>query len=311
MERLVTVFGGGGFLGRYVVQALFKSGARVRLAERDPSNAWFLKPLGALGQSQFAVADVTDAESARRAAHGSTAVINLVGILAGDFDKVHVQGARNVAAAAAATGASALVQVSAIGADAASTSAYGRSKAEGEAAARAAFAGVTIIRPSVVFGAEDQFVNRFAGLAQRLPVVPVIRGSVKLQPVWVADVARAIADAALDPATHGGKLYELGGPEVLTMEALNRWIGEATGRKRPIVAVPDEVAGAMARFGGWLPGAPITADQWEMLQRDNVAGAGTAGFEAFGISPSPLAAVAPAWLVRYRKHGRFSTTKNA
>jgi len=310
-DQVVTLFGGGGFLGRYVAQALMKSGARVRIAERDPSDAWFLKPLGALGQSQFVSADILRPDSARRAAQGSTAVVNLVGILKGDFEKVHVEGARNVAMAAADVGAEAFVQISAIGADRASPAAYGRSKAEGEAAVREAFPGATVIRPSVLFGAEDQFVNRFAGLASMLPVVPVVRPGVKLQPAWVSDVAQAVAAAALDPRSHGGRTYELGGPEVVTMEALNRWIGEATGRTKPIWPVPDEAAALMAKAVGWLPGAPITADQWAMLGRDNVVANDAAGFEAFGITPAPLAAVAPAWLVRYRRHGRFSTTKSA
>lgn len=309
MDQLVTLFGGGGFLGRYVAQALMKGGARVRIAERDPSNAWFLKPLGALGQTQFVVADVTDAASARRAAQGSTAVINLVGLLKGDFERVHVAGARNAAAAAADAGASSFVQISAIGADLASPSAYGRSKAAGEAAAREVFPTATIVRPSILFGSEDNFVNRFAGLARLLPFMPVIRPSVKLQPAWVADVARAVAAAALHPATHGGQTYELGGPEVMTMAALNRWIAEATGRSRHIVEVPDSAAGLMASLAGWLPGAPITSDQLRMLGRDNVASGD--GFAAFGIAPAPLAAVAPAWLVQYRRSGRFGTAKSA
>lgn len=311
MERLVTLFGGGGFLGRYVAQALLKSGARVRIAERDPSNAWFLKPLGGLGQTQFVAADVTDAASARRAAAESSAVVNLIGILKGRFHDVHVNGARNAAAAAAAAGAEAFVQISAIGADPASASGYGRSKAQGEAAAREAFPGATIVRPSVLFGAEDQFVNRFAGMAQLLPVLPVIRGEGKLQPAWVVDVARAIAAAALDPGSHAGRTYELGGPEVISMAALNRWIAEATGRTPPLIEVPDQIAALLARLTGWLPGAPITEDQWRMLQTDNVVAEGAAGFADFGIAPSPLAAVAPAWLVRYRRHGRFGMARPA
>jgi uncharacterized protein YbjT (DUF2867 family) len=310
MDQLVTLFGGGGFLGRYVAQVLMRSGARIRVASRDPSDAWFLKPLGALGQTQFVVADVTDAASARRAAKGSAAVINLVGILNGDFERVHVTGARNAATAAAAAGASAYLQISAIGADLASPSAYGRSKAAGEAAAREAFPNATIIRPSVLFGAEDNFLNRFAGLARMLPVLPVIRGNTKLQPAWVGDVARAVAAAALDPATYGGQTYELGGPEVLTMAQLNRWVAEATGRSRPIVDVPDGAAGLLASLTGWLPGAPITTDQLQMLGRDNVANG--EGFGAFGITPAPMAALAPTWLVQYRRSGRFgSVAKSA
>ena len=312
MDRLVTLFGGGGFLGRYVTQELLNAGARVRIAQRDPRDAWFLKPLGGLGQTQFVAADVTRAESAKLAAQGSDAVINLVGILKGDFQRVHVEGARNVAEAARAAGAEALVQLSAIGADTQASSAYGRTKGEGEDTARQAFPAATILRPSVLFGTEDRFVNRFARMIQLLPMVPVIRPSVRLQPAWVSDVARAVAAAALDPKAHGGRVYELGGPQILTMEELNRWIAAETGRQdRTFIPVPDAAAEFMARLGGWLPGAPITWDQWLMLQRDNVVSPGAAGFDAFGISPAPLAAVAPPWLVQYRRHGRFDATRRS
>jgi NADH dehydrogenase len=305
MDDLVVLFGGGGFLGRYVAQELLRMGARVRVAERDPTDAYFLKPLGGLGQSQSVAADVTKPESVRRVVQGATAVINLVGILKGRFDDIHVAGARNVAEAAAAAGAKALVQISAIGADPSAPSGYGRSKGQGEAAVRAAFPGATIIRPSIVFGPEDDFVNRFAQLISRVPVLPVIRGGVKFQPAWVVDVARAVAKAALDPATFGGKTFELGGPQTLTMAELNAWIAQAIGCKPAMAALPDSLGSLMARFG-FLPGAPITRDQWLMLQYDNVVAPGAAGFDAFGIDPAPLAAVAPKWLVRYRKHGRFS-----
>ncbi len=309
MDRLVTVFGGGGFLGRYVAQELLKAGVRVRVAGRDPSHAYFLKPLGGLGQSQFVAADVTKSASVRRAIEGADAVINLVGILKGDFEKYHVAGARIVAEAAASLQVGALVQISAIGADAASESAYGRSKGLGEEAVRAAYPGATIIRPSILFGAEDNFVNRFAGMIGALPFVPVIRGGVKLQPAWVADVARAIAVAALDPERFGGKTFELGGPEALTMAGLNRWIAGAIGVDKFLPEIPDPVAALMAKATGWLPGAPMTWDQWLMLQHDNVVSPDAAGFEAFGIAPKPLAAVAPAWLVRYRREGRFGLDK--
>lgn len=305
MVALVTLFGGGGFLGRYVAQEVMKTGARVRIAERDPSNAHFLKPLGGLGQTQFVSASITDPASTRRAVEGADAVINLVGILSGNFQKLHVDGARNAAEAAKAAGAKAFVQVSAIGADPASPSAYGRSKGEGEAAVREAFPTATIIRPSIIVGPEDSFVNRFARMAA-LPVLPVIRGAALFQPAWVADVARAIALAALEPGTHAAKTYELGGPRTISMAALNAWIADAVGRKPLLLPVPDGVAAAMATLGGWLPGAPITSDQWAMLQRDNVVTPGAEGFSAFGIDPKPIEAVAPTWLVRYRRHGRFS-----
>ncbi|MFD2501231.1 NAD-dependent epimerase/dehydratase family protein [Rhizorhabdus histidinilytica] len=198
MSRLVTLFGGGGFLGRYVAQELLKAGARVRVAERDPSDAWFLKPLGSLGQTQFVPASVTKPATVAAAVAGADSVINLVGILKGDFDSVHRKGLP-MSPPRRRRRRRSLVHVSAIGADPESPSAYGRSKGQGEAAVRTAFPDATIIRPSIVFGAEDGFLNRFAAM-QSAPFVPVLRGAVKFQPVWVADVARAIAAAALDPA---------------------------------------------------------------------------------------------------------------
>ena len=306
-ESLVTVFGGGGFIGRYVIQHLVKSGWRIRIAERDPGRAYFLQPLGWVGQFQFVPADIRKRESVERAVTGASAVVNLVGILKGDFQGFHVDGARNIAEAAAAAGARALVHVSAIGASTDSDSRYGRSKGEGEAAVRSAFPDATIMRPSVVFGPEDNFTNRFASLARRLPVLPVIGGSARFQPVYVADLARAIATAVLQPEEHGGKTYELAGPHVMTMAELNRMICEITGRGgKMMVPVPDGIAGMMAALTGWLPGAPITSDQWKMLQRPNVASGELPGFEAFGIRPEPLGALAETWLQSYRKGGRFA-----
>ncbi len=305
MARLVTLFGGGGFLGRYVAQALLKAGARVRVAARDPREAWFLKPLGGLGQTQFVAADIAAPASVARAVDGADAVINLVGLLKGNFERAHVVGAGNVAQAALASGADALVQVSAIGADPASPSRYGASKGRGEQAVRAAFPDATIVRPSILFGPEDDFINRFARMAQVLPAMPVVRAETKFQPAFVGDVARAIAAAATRPTAFRGQVYELGGPQVLTMAELVRWIGAAIGREREVIALPDAIGATMARLG-FLPGAPLTWDQWQMLQRDNVAAPGAAGFAAFGIEPTPLAAVAPGWLVQYRRHGRFN-----
>ena len=306
-DRLVTLFGGGGFIGRYVAQALFKAGARVRIAEREPRRAFFLRPLTGLGMIQFVRADITRPAEVAAAVGGADAVINLVGILKGNFQAVHVDGARNVAEAATAAGAKSLVHVSAIGADPDSPSYYGRTKGEGELAVRAAFPGVTILRPSIVFGPEDQFVNRFAGLARLLPFIPVIRGGWKLQPVYAADLGKAVALAALDPARHAGRIYELGGPQVITMREVNAWICQATGRgSKPVVPIPDPIARLLARLFGWAPGAPITWDQWLMLQKDNVASGQYPGFDAFGIPPAPLAAVAEGWLPIYRRHGRWA-----
>jgi len=301
--QLITVLGGGGFVGRYAVQRLLARGARVRIAQRNPRAATFLKPLGGLGQTQFVAADVRDAASVARAVAGSDAVINLVGAF-GDMQAVQADGAGHVAAAAAAAGVGTLVHVSAIGADQGSLSAYGRSKGDGEAAVRAAFPGAAILRPSIVFGREDQFINRFAAMMRMSPVIPVIAPATKFQPVYVGDVADAVV-AALAPAA-AGQLYELGGPEVLTMAALLRWIANATGRSPLFVDVPDFVASGLASGLGWAPGAPITKDQWLMLQQDNVAAVDTAGLAQLGIVPTSLAAVADGWLVQYRRFGRFA-----
>lgn len=307
-DKVVTVFGGSGFIGRYVVRDLLARGARVRIAGRNPGEGWFLKTQGGLGQTQFVAADIRKPASVARALAGSDAAVNLVGILTGDFTAFHVDGARNVAEGAAAAGCGSLVHMSALGADAASASRYGQSKGDGEAAVCAAFPAATILRPSVVFGREDGFVNRFAGVIAMLPIVPVIRGATRFQPVYVGDVAAAVCAALADPSAHGGRTYELGGPEVISMAALNRWIAAETGQKRPFVAMPDAVAAAMASLTGWLPGAPMTRDQWLMLQSDNVV-TGDDGLAALGVAPTPLAAVTDGWLVRYRRHGRFAESK--
>ncbi|WP_242186162.1 complex I NDUFA9 subunit family protein [Sphingomonas sp. CARO-RG-8B-R24-01] len=304
-NKLVTLIGGGGFLGRYVAQALLERGARVRIAQRDPRQAFFLKTQGGLGQTQFVAVDITKPESIAHAVAGADAVVNLVGILSGDFQKIQVDGARIVAEAAARAGVATLVHMSAIGADSASDSAYGRSKGEGEAAVRAAFPTATILRPSIVFGREDQFLNRFAGMISSAPVVPVLRTGTRFQPVYVGDVAQAVVKALDEPALAAGKTFELGGPDTITMGALIRWIAKTTGHKRPIVELPDSIGAAIAGLG-FLPGAPITKDQWKMLANDNVVAAGANGLDTLGITPTPLDAVAPVWLVRYRKGGRFS-----
>lgn len=303
-DRLVTLIGGGGFLGRYVAQELYRAGARVRVAQKRPRDAWFLKPLGGLGQTQFAAADVTEPDTVARAIEGSDLVVNLAGTFGSAMQAVHVAGARNVAEAARQAGATALVHISALGADPDSPSAYGRSKAQGEQAVREAFPNATILRPSILFGREDAFVNRFAGLIARAPLVPVLRAEARFQPAYVADVAEAVAKALADPAAHGGRTYELGGPDVVTMGELHRWIAETIGRDAHFVELPDAL-GSLIAMCGVLPGAPITRDQWRMLQRDNVVSPVAEGFARFGVTPTPLAAVAPAWLVRFRRHGRF------
>lgn len=305
-DKLFTLFGGGGFLGTYVAQRLLNAGARIRIAGRNIGNARHIKPLGNLGQTQFAVADIRKPETVARAVRGADGVINFVGILDGDFAAFHVEGARNVAKAAAEAGCDALVQVSAIGADPQSKSRYGRSKADGEAAVREAFPGAAIVRPSVVFGPEDQFVNRFAGMIATLPVVPILGGDAKFQPVYVDDVARAIVACLAEPTAHAGATYELGGPEIISMRELNHRIAREAGQDPAFIDVPDSVGGAIASLTGWLPGAPITRDQWIMLQTDNVVANGAKTLADLGIEPTPMSAVLTRWMDRYRPHGRFS-----
>ncbi|WP_312487633.1 complex I NDUFA9 subunit family protein [Sphingomonas sp.] len=299
-NKLVTLIGGGGFLGRYVARELMRDGTRVRVAQRDPRQAYFLRTQGGLGQTQFVAADITRPDTVARAVEGADAVVNLVGVMGGKMQAVHVEGARTVAEAARAAGVAALAHVSAIGADANGQAAYARSKGAGEAAVRQAFPNATILRPSIVFGREDQFVNRFAGMVSA-PVVPILRAGVKFQPVFAGDVGEAIAAALRDPEAHGGRTYELGGPDVISMGELVRWIAKTLGRTPHFLELPDTAGALLAR----VPGSPITRDQWLMLQQDNVVAAGAPGLAELGVTPEPLAAVAPDYLVRFRKAGRF------
>lgn len=302
-NRIVTVFGGGGFIGRYVCEELFGREVRVRVACRNPRSAYFIQPLATVGQWGAVRANVGDAESVQRAVKDSFAVINLVGILRGAFHETHVTGAKNVAEAARDAGAEALVHVSAIGADPKSQSAYGRTKGEGEIAVKAAFPNATIVRPSIVFGPEDDLTNRLAALS-RLPLLPVVAAERRFQPVFVEDLAKAIALAALDPRTHGGKTYEIGGPQVMTMEDIYAVCARSAGREPELLELPN-FASAFLSWFGFLPGAPLTRDQWKMLQTDNLPSRRSKGLEAVGIEPTALEAVAPQWLSRFRQGGRW------
>lgn len=300
-NKLIVLVGGGGFLGRYAAQALMRAGARVRIAQRDPRDAWFLKTQGGLGQTQFVACDLARPETVARALSGADAVVNLVGTFATvRMQSLHVDGP---AALARAAGTLPFVHISAIGANPQSDAVYGRTKGLGEAAVRSVHPQATILRPSVVFGREDQFTNRFAALIAKLPVVPVLRPGARFQPVFVGDVADAIAAALVAPEAHGGRTYELGGPDTLTMAELFGWLARTIGRPERFAQLPD-AAGAILSQLGFLPGAPITRDQWKMLQADNVAAHD--GLAALGIAATPLVAVAPQWLVRYRRQGRFA-----
>lgn len=306
-EELVTVFGGGGFIGRYVCESLLKRGVRIRIAQRNPRQAYIIQPLAQVGQVGYEQADITRPESVRRVVRGSSAVINLCGVFGAKMRSVHVEGARNVADASLEFGAAALVQVSAIGASLHAESAYGRTKAEGEDAVRAIFERASIVRPSLVFGREDDLTNRFAALAN-LPFLPVIAAKRNFQPVYVRDLAAAIAGAALHPELHGAQTYEIGGPQVMSMVELHRTVLAITGQNPDLMPMPDLFGNLLSRVG-WLPGAPLTRDQWMMLQRDYVASDQHPGLDAFGIKPTPLAAVGAEWLGRFRRGGKFSARR--
>jgi uncharacterized protein YbjT (DUF2867 family) len=306
---LVTVVGGSGFLGRYIVQRLAEAGLRVRVAVRHPETALFLKPLGGLGQIQLVHGDITSDAQMAAAFDGAAAGVNLVGILAESgkqrFDAVQAQGAGRAARAAAAAGVRHYVQISAIGADTASPVPYARSKAQGEAAVLAAIPTATILRPSLVVGPEDQFLNRFAAMARLSPVLPVIAGDSRFQPVFVMDVADAVV-AALDSPAAAGRTYELGGPDVLSFRAILAMINTETRQRRTLIEVPAGIAALMAKLGDVLPFMPMTSDQLAMLAKDNIVGAGMPGLADLGVLPTPLAAFVPAMLERYRPSGRFN-----
>jgi uncharacterized protein YbjT (DUF2867 family) len=305
--RLVaTVFGGSGFIGRYVVKRLAQRGFIVRVAVRDPEAALFLKTAGAVGQVVPLFASVENEPTVQRAVEGAALVVNLVGILAegrsGDFQRVHAEGAGRLARLAAAAGVERLAHLSAIGADKASPSRYGKSKAAGEEAVRAAFPGATILRPSIVFGPEDQFFNRFAALARLSPVMPVICGGTRMQPVFVGDVADAIM-AGLGRADAVGATYELGGPRVWTFRELLAYVLKETDRRAYMADVPIGLARLEAAVLELLPGKPLTRDQLLMLERDNVVAEGAAGLPALGIVPTPVELVVPLYIRRFRPGG--------
>jgi uncharacterized protein YbjT (DUF2867 family) len=313
-RTLVTVYGGSGFIGRHLVGAIAKTGARMRVAVRRPELAFHLQPLGGVGQINAVQANVRYPDSLLAAARGADAVVNLVGILFPSgrqtFKGVQDEGAAHVAEAAKAAGVSTLVHVSAIGANERSASAYARSKAEGEADVRKTFPGAVILRPSVVFGPEDDFFNRFAALARLLPALPLIGGGkTKFQPVFVGDVVNAIL-AGLTGKAEAGAPYELGGPEVLTMKQVMERVLAYSMRKRFLVPVPFWLAKLQASFLQLLPTPPLTVDQVRLLQSDNVVSeeAKRSGrtLEALGIEPVAIAAIVPDYLEQFRPRGQFS-----
>jgi uncharacterized protein YbjT (DUF2867 family) len=298
--RVATVVGGSGFLGRYVVKRLAAEGHVVRAAVRRPDEALFLKTMGRVGQVVPLYTDITNEALVSRAVEGADIVVNLVGVLSerrrGDFTRIQAEGAGRVARLAAAAGAQHMVHVSAIGANPDGPARYARTKAEGEAAVRAAFPTATILRPSIVFGAEDQFFNRFGALARMSPLMPVIAGATRFQPVYVGDVADAVMQVLRRPEA-AGAVYELGGPRIMSFREIISWILAQTRRHNRLVSVPH----ALARLLTAIPFSGLTADQLLMLSRDNVADPTCPGLTELGLLPTPIELVVPQYLERYRK----------
>lgn len=305
----VTVFGGSGFLGRHLVPRLARAGWQIRVAVRRPDQALYLKPAGDVGQITPFSANIRERASVEAAVDGADLVINLVGILYESgpqrFETVQAKGPGLIAEAAKAAGAQRLIHVSSIGAGPDAPSQYGRAKAAGESAARAAFPDVTIFRPSIMFGPEDGFFNRFAHMAMISPALPLIGGGrTKFQPVYVGDVAAAIM-AAIDQPESKGKTYELGGPRVATFKELLQMMLDEIGRDRWLVPIPFPIAILQGSVLQFLPVPPLTADQVRSLTVDNVVGANAPGLQSLGITPTPMEAILPTYLDRYRKRGYY------
>ena len=311
---LVTVFGGSGFVGTQAVRALARRGWRVRVAVRRPALAQDLRILGDVGQVQPVRCDITSPDDVSAALKGADAAVNLVGLLfetpGRGFKASHVEGARNIAEACVAANVRRLVQISAIGADAQSDAEYGRTKGEAEAEARRVKPDTVILRPSIVFGNGDGFLNRFASMATMSPALPLIGGGeTKFQPVWVGDVAEAIARSVVRTDA-AGRTFELGGPEVWSFKSILQYILRETGRSRLLAPLPffaAEAIGSLAEITAVLGIAPVlTRDQVVMLKSDNVVAPGAEGLSAFGIDPTGLEAIAPSYLWRYRRGGQFA-----
>lgn len=321
MSKLVTIYGGSGFVGRYVARRFAKLGWRVRVAVRRPNEAIFVRPYGVPGQVEPVLCNIRNEASVARAAIGADAVVNCVGTFAAggrnNFNAVHVEGAANIARAAAGAGVAALVHLSALGADAQSRSAYGRSKAAGEAAVAGAFPAAVILRPSVIFGTEDGFFNKFASLAQCAPVLPIAGGATLFQPAFVDDVAEAVVRAVTQAAAPG--VYELGGPEVASLGELIGRMLPVIQRRRLVLNLPSAIMTVPAVLldlgsaltGGLIRNSLLTRDQLRMLERDNVVSEGARGFEAFGIAPTAFEAVIPDYLWRFRPSGQYAAIKDS
>ena len=320
MSQLVTIFGGSGFVGRYIAQRLARQGWRVRVAVRRPNDAHFVKPYGRVGQVMPVLCNIRNDDSVRSVTTGADVVVNCVGTFdaygKNNFDAVQVEGAERIARIAAEEGVGRMVHISSIGADVDADSDYSRTKGEGEAAILDAFPGAMILRPSVVFGPEDQFFNRFAGMARMSPVIPLVGAATKFQPVYVEDIAKAAELGVLGQAAPG--IYELGGPDVNTFRELIVQMCDTIRRRRLIINMPFWFAGFMARltgFGSFITGGlapnPITIDQVKALQHDNVVADDAMGFADLRITPTAVEAVLPEYLWQFRPSGQYAALKES
>ena len=316
-DRLITIIGGSGFVGRHIVRALARRGYRIRVACRRPDLAGHLQPLGNTGQIMMVQANVRYPASLAAACEGAYAVINLTGVLysagAQSFDAVHAFGAEASAKAAKAAKARLFIQMSAIGADENSPADYARSKAEGEKRARAAFPGVIVLRPSIVFGPEDSFFNRFASMARFSPFLPLIGGGeTRFQPVFAGDVGEAVA-RLVDRGEADGNTYELGGPETLSFKQLMQFTLDTIGRTRALLPLPWGLAKLQAAVLGLLPKPLLTSDQVELLRTDNVVSEAARRegrtLEGLGVTPRGIEGIVPGYLYRYRKAGQFTAPR--
>jgi uncharacterized protein YbjT (DUF2867 family) len=313
MQNLVTVFGGSGFIGTQAVRQLAKAGWRIRVAVRNPNLAYRMRMHGDVGQIDLVQANIRNRASVARALDGATAAVNLVGVLyeggRQGFQAIHAMGAKTVAETAREQGVGRLVQMSALGADAASASKYARTKAEGEIAVRAVYADAVLVRPSIVFGPDDHFFNRFAAMASVSPALPLLGGgATRFQPVFVGDVGKAVALAAT-MSEAAGQTYELGGSAVFTFRQLMEMMLAETGRRRFLVPIPFPIAGALGAVGDLVAGIlppPVTSDQVELLKTDNVVSGAYPGLAELGLTPTTLEAVLPTYLYRYRKGGQYA-----
>ncbi len=306
MRRIATVFGGAGFIGRQVVMRLARADYVVRIVTRHADSVRVLATQGRVGQIVPVNADPNDDAAVARAVTGASVVVNLLGILferrPGDFQRIQAEAPGRIAQAATRAGVAHMIHVSAIGADAGSDSLYARSKAAGEDAVRQGFPAAVILRPSIVFGPEDAFFNRFAGLARLLPFMPVIHGATRFQPVYVGDVADAVI-AAVDQPGAAGRVFELGGPRVASFRDLLAFILTTTRRRNRMIELPMALVRFQAAVGDRLPNPPLTSDQLKLLARDNVVADGAAGLADLGIAATPMEAIVPGYLARFRPGG--------